>query len=137
MGRKGALALLVPALQVQPCRGGGVVLTGQHLTPPLLDWLRHLHLPRSGRPHCEMSSREQPLGAWQWGPGELGLAAAGGRILSFWNLLVSLLMKWVVGRRASVSRLEGASVSQAPHHPSHRPPSPAPVRAVQSCPFHI
>ena len=98
MGKKGALALLAPALQVEPCRGGGTGLTGQHLTPPPLDWLRHLHLPRSGRPHCETSSRtvrEQPLGAQQWGPGELGLEAAGGRILSFWNLLVSLLMKWV------------------------------------------
>ena len=47
--------------------------------------------------------REQPLGAQQWGPGELGLEAAGGRILSFWNLLVSLLMKWVVGRRELLS----------------------------------
>lgn len=74
-----------------PAGVGGAVLTGQHLTPPLLDWLRHLHVPRSGRPHCETSSRNSPwvlaVGAW-----ELGLAAAGGRILSFWNLLVSLLM---------------------------------------------
>ena len=95
MGRKGALALLAPALQVEPCRDGGTGLTGQHLAPPPPDWLRHLHLARSGRPHRETSSRtvrEQPLGAQQWGPGELGLEAAGGRIVSFWNLLVSLLM---------------------------------------------
>lgn len=115
-GEEGSLGMPGPCSPGRALKGSGHGADRTASDTPIPGLAKTSALTPLWETPCETSSRtvkEQPLGARQWGPGGARTGGGRGRILSFWNLLVFLLLKWVVGRRPFVSGLEGASVSQA------------------------